>query len=593
MSTSVTSTQTLQCPDCRKTFPAAPALHKLCEKCAELGKHAYQSDTWLEVKKWPQCVSCGQSWKNADLSTTGLCGGVTCQPAGALNRGVNAPAQNTDYQHPETISQRSTTLFDTIRRNSEFIGPVTSHTTASLLLHENSQRSITNAANGKSEAINIGIQYRMSGAPKKLADKYGSCALPFDGSKSLWDVQDYGLKQLNINWTKNGRPPLRVTDTVLRQENNISIEEGQMATTLQKWYNTVLSNRVEAKAPQWGTSKPGAPKRPATGPLKPTVNFELFVFEDVYESRIEQNNILLGAATSSFTQTKRSGNSKRDRAESLAASSMLPSAKMRRLQEEEFRSSFALTTQGSASKSAPVQAVRLEVAFKKVICSTVTLLGDPIFVEKGVIKGALANEPFAHGLMKSAFDLHILDEPKTRYVAKRFFRLEGDASTHDDGYPASQEQDTTQFTQAPFTAEEHNKFIKLECARGVLGGQILHEFYCMCNDKGVSVFRDLRFTEPMLLQERGKLSPASGLDETDDWGQESASEGLISTGVGDFGQQGIDQFVKQHTCRQVCQELGFPVLALAASDGGNNSDSSGDEDSDAAQGLGGDDIGLD
>ncbi|KAJ3520545.1 hypothetical protein NMY22_g12707 [Coprinellus aureogranulatus] len=176
------------------------------------------------------------------------------------------------------------------------------------------------------------------------------------------------------------------------------------------------------------------------------------------------------------------------------------------------KSDFALSNRRLSYARTPSTRVKLQ----KIVCSYITPQGKPVFEKKESFHAFIANEAFAKGSMKCAFELTStrllqLVDPNSneQYVVKRFYKLSDDEDLDLDIRDSK-------IPPAPFTAEQHNVQIEAECVSLALGKRFLTEFFKFCKQKKVHVFEHLRFEDGFLLEEiEGPPSPASGMPQDD------------------------------------------------------------------------------
>lgn len=132
-------------------------------------------------------------------------------------------------------------------------------------------------------------------------------------------------------------------------------------------------------------------------------------------------------------------------------------------------------------------------------------------------------------------------EPSYCYVAKRFYRLSDD---QESGGSSETESQALQLPKVEFGVADHNDYIKLEIVRLARGDAFLKDFFKFCKDKEVNIYHGtstagllskmqcsyqtaLQFTDAFLLQERSKVSPASGLNEVSSNGTEDSNSSFL------------------------------------------------------------------
>ncbi|TFK17220.1 hypothetical protein FA15DRAFT_711028 [Coprinopsis marcescibilis] len=464
-----------------------------------------ESSEYEEVMKWPQCIECGQSWRNATLNNANACancgpgdtqvtaGRGECVIAVERYRGSQAVALE------DTTARRSESLFQSLKPSTA--AAVTSALTTEVLqARENIMRGVAAVNSGKrTDAVVVDIKYRLSGKPRVTADIYGMVRAAFNSETTLWDVQDRALKQFNVVWTKNGQIPIVVGETTLRQQDNRLIDQDMLGSTLHE-YLAQLIDMGFSTAPT-SVSRFGK-KGLVHG--KRVVPFELFIMEHMFAERIEK------LALTNSVPTLEAGklNSKRNRTGSMASSMMAAPAKVARVGTGgfEFRSSFALPPRSTSHETSSIH-LSTEITLKRIECMHLTADGCPIFVPKEQLKAFIGEAPIAHGSMKVVFELTLSDsKTTTKYVVKRFYKLEDSGSDNDDDTSTKFD-----FSNPPFTVDEHTPKIRAECVRLAQGAQFLKDFYKACQQKGVSVYDYLRFAHSSLLQECGEVSQASGM----------------------------------------------------------------------------------
>ncbi|KAJ7804758.1 hypothetical protein B0H14DRAFT_2612015 [Mycena olivaceomarginata] len=181
-------------------------------------------------------------------------------------------------------------------------------------------------------------------------------------------------------------------------------------------------------------------------------------------------------------------------------------------------------------------------------------------------------------------------DDSAQYVLKNFYRLKEDS-------------ENTALDQLPFTVDEHLIQIQAEASRLAMAVWFLKAFLKYANDLNVSADINLAFAEAFLAEEISSPSPASGVEQIGPvtalwslptfkvdpgprWIQDEmilfdpmthAREG--TTGVGDFGIEGIQSFLRDHICCYISHRLGLDcTAALVLEDNDQGDDQDGDND---------------
>ncbi|KAJ7453494.1 kinase-like domain-containing protein [Mycena latifolia] len=487
--------------------------------------------------------------------------------------------------------------------------PGTQLTTAVLLHHEHGGGLPGEAKTMVCWQVRIG-----KGKTSYIDSNLGSASKLWSNSLFLNDIKSDILKSVNIEWTKTILKPLEDTPSNAPiYLNNVPalFKHYQKSAKTQPFICLELYINMNALEVQ---------EDPADIENRPE-EFESHL-DDVEDSP----RTLRSATTTSSGR-------KRGRTESNAASSS--GNKTKQLRSSIPQSEFSLSRRGGAS----VVQKRSEITFKKITCVVAIATGHPTLIDTDqVCRGHISDRPFASGTMKYAYDLQLANGDQ--YVAKRFFKLEVDDL--DDSV----------------SVEDNRVQIEGELIRLALGKWFLDAFYRFCNTNkdSISVYSDIEFADAFLAMEKDRPSIASNVsmilseDDGVTWlverkrpvsvikfsgtlvhhstGRDLRSatisafahfafgyskETLVfadlqgtpcqiktrdakgkDSGMGDFGASGIETFIKDHRCNDICRGLrlnkSYPLVSGTQSrhknrknegegtDGEDNSGGEGDGD---------------
>ncbi|TFK26791.1 hypothetical protein FA15DRAFT_587615, partial [Coprinopsis marcescibilis] len=403
------------------------------------------------------------------------------------------------------------------------------------------------------------------------------------------------------------------SETDLRQEGNTQIAEVHMGLTVQQWC-THLSDSGLITVPSFSAARPG--RKVPLGP-KPALKFELYVNFAEYNSRVTRGGMPLSAA-----ETGKCG-----RSESMAAVSGGPS-KFPRVNTGHtvFKSSFSLAPRSIASVSTSTKAT-----FKMITCPHITPQGDPVFSTGETVTAWISESAFAHGSMKAVYEVPAdfavadhnaqIQHEQTRLARgvlfmKAFYKLCRQRGV--DTYPNLQFADAFVLQEAGnpspasgikgpaplatpdnagvdqttdvmepglmWLVEKRHPSQWVQRFSGTLEHTTPHSdqlhltvyafqhfVYGFSNNE--LVFADLQGTPTTVVGRNGDLSKATILFDPMTHTTTQAS------GVGDHGPDGIQTFVDQHECRELCKALGlsaqYPLHDLEDTADGYQSGDSG------------------
>ncbi|KAF6748400.1 kinase-like domain-containing protein [Ephemerocybe angulata] len=463
----------IKCNDCRKSFALwdANPQEPVCPKCTQLACHPRDSEDYRDIMRWPQCKVCGDTFRNM-VTEDGVgtnCGSDICS-------GDTAMKENERSASPESKSASA---------HRRLAGRIPdSHKERSTALQ--TLYAQANLRAGNHGLVVLHWKYRQSDKARTTNDALGSGLQGFGFDTTLTDVTEVMLSSLNAEMKAEVSPRLC---------GNVTFQSGTLNLTLQELivhYQKAGGSDAYFKP----TVKPKG--KPSSGSLE--MHLELFVYMDEYRRRIEYGlNTSSDDDDASVPQKRRARKSSGAKAgkEAKQARSTVPTSMLK----SQFKRS---TAQGLEDVE---ETTRVE--FRKIICN-IDEEGTVSYAKTDYLSGYLADEPMAHSGMKSVYKLIGLGSDRgtsasTKYVAKRFYRIEGGKS----GEPVPVGPDTK---LAPFAPAEHNILIRAEASRLALGARILTDFKKHAQFCGVVVDEDICFARSFLLQEiKSKPSPASGM----------------------------------------------------------------------------------
>ncbi|TEB21974.1 kinase-like protein [Coprinellus micaceus] len=536
------TTSSNTCDDCRKVFPILQSTFvgrpPQCPKCQQLEAHRPGSDQHRKIMEFPQCAVCGDSWRNMPLpGDDGIqtCGRNICVEhlsSLASNSGGNTGTGTTrgrpGANQSDAQQQRNSSLFDKLKSgvaNNSNGG--TQFNSASLDQRSTQLKDL--AASDRKNFITVSLEIRFTnGANAKKSsvdDRYGSSKRAFPPDATLIDIQDWGVAQFNLVHTKTkGNQPIEASETSLRLTGNQPIEEGVMGFQLRRYKNKLIEQGFLDEAGCWVHKKGKGAVKNTVVAGKPALLFELFIFFDMYQKRMDLLAEAAGEGVTTLSSkskvAKGSGSGKRHERTGSAAATESVSKRQRNVGVSAIQSEFALSNRRTSYASTPSSRTKLQ----KIACALVTAQGQPVFENKEAFHGYISSESFASGLTKCAFEL-LVPHSDQQFVVKRFYVKLTQDNEDDLNLISALLNDSSKESKippAPFTAEEHNIQIEAECVALHLGARFLAEFFKFCKSKNVRVFEHLRFEDAFLLQEvEGAASPASGMpQDVEPWGFE-------------------------------------------------------------------------
>ncbi|TEB28742.1 kinase-like protein [Coprinellus micaceus] len=553
------TTSSNTCDDCRKVFPILQSTFvgrpPQCPKCQQLEAHRPGSDQHRKIMEFPQCAVCGDSWRNMPLpGDDGIqtCGRNICVEhlsSLASNSGGNTGTGTTrgrpGANQSDAQQQRNSSLFDKLKSgvaNNSNGG--TQFNSASLDQRSTQLKDL--AASDRKNFITVSLEIHFTnGANAKKSsvnDRYGSSKRAFPPDATLIGelpiflivvtlsnplvMQTFrtGVSPSSISCTQRPRETSRSKQakTSLRLTGNQQIEEGVMGFQLRRYKNKLIEQGFLDEAGCWVHKKGKGAVKNTVVAGKPALLFELFIFFDMYQKRMDLLAEAAGEGVTTLSSkskvAKGSGSGKRHERTGSAAATESVSKRQRNVGVSAIQSEFALSNRRTSYASTPSSRTKLQ----KIACALVTAQGQPVFENKEAFHGYISSESFASGLTKCAFEL-LVPHSDQQFVVKRFYVKLTQDNEDDLNLISALLDDSSKelkIPPTPFTAEEHNIQIEAECVALHLGARFLAEFFKFCKSKNVRVFEHLRFEDAFLLQEvEGAASPASGMpQDVDPWG---------------------------------------------------------------------------
>ncbi|KAJ7182928.1 hypothetical protein C8R43DRAFT_1116540 [Mycena crocata] len=476
--------------------------------------------------------------------------------------------------------------------------PGTNLTTVALLQHEHG------GLPGEAKTMVCWQVRKGKGKSTWLDGNLGNSSKLWANSVYLNDIRSDVVKTVNIEWTKNTPIPLIDEDTSFRWAGARLLELDTSGLSLGEFY---VYYSAPSKSLIYLANVPTMFKHFAkSAKTQPFICLELYINMDNLERRLAGNEnydsdsdsgILRSLANTSKVARKRA------RTESTPENSSSDAHKNKQARPTAVPSSEFSLSKRRGSSVVQKQSV---IKFKKINPVTTILTGECSLIEMDeVYRGYILDKPFASGTMKHAYDLQL--DNGDQYVAKRFFMVNSDDA------------------EDSVSVEVNRIEIEGEAIRLAVGKWFLDAFYRFCKSykDTVAVDPNIVITDAFLAIEVDQPSKASGVPIISDeeegitWlverkrpttvikysgtpcqiqTREGKKDGLVlfdlmahtpegESGVGDFGTKGIQSFVKDHKCGEICGGLmlhEFYPLKLNQDeeddDGDDNDHSGGDNE---------------
>ncbi|KAJ6587419.1 kinase-like domain-containing protein [Mycena vulgaris] len=454
----------------------------------------------------------------------------------------------------------------------------------------------------------------------------GSAFKLWANSLFLNDIKSDILQSINIEWTRSTPIPLSDQDTSFRWCGGRLLERNTSTLTLGEFY---LHHSTPSNAPIYLHNVPTMFKHYLkTAKTQPFICLEMYIDPKAWAAHSEDivnrenHSEDLDDYFPALRSTTTCGNRKRTRTESTASTS---------------------SAGNKAKQPRSIVQKRSDITFKKITCITTVATGQTTLVDTDEIyQGHISDQPFASGTMKYAYDLQLVNGDQ--YVAKRFFKLSaGDSddsvSVEDnriqiegelirlalgkwfldafyrfcksykdsvcvyldiefaDAFLAMEKDRASTASNVPIITSEDDGLTwlierKRPSAVIKFSGTLVHRsvrkdirsatiaafsHFVFGYGKGDIVFADIQGTPCQLKTKDGLGKDGLVLFDV----MTHTSEGC--SGIGDFGIQGIETFVKDHQCNEICRGLMlheiYPLVAEKnGQNTGNTSDGEGDGD---------------
>ncbi|KAJ7926924.1 kinase-like domain-containing protein, partial [Mycena leptocephala] len=235
----------------------------------------------------------------------------------------------------------------------------------------------------------------------KLDARLGSASKKWSANLFLNDIKSDVVQAVNIEWTQQTLVPLEDDETSFRWSDNRLLDRNTSTMTLGDFYTY---HSTPSNAPMYLHDVPKKWKHfLKTAKNSPFICLELYIHYDaLYSSK-------MGEVTGH----------KRGRTESSKNVAAPKNKQIRPL-----AGGGVLSSEFSLSARAGRTAVQTQspITFKKINCITAIQTGNPTLIDTGdIFRGHIFDKPFSSGTMKQAFDLIL--ENGDQYVAKCFYRL--------------------------------------------------------------------------------------------------------------------------------------------------------------------------
>ncbi|KAJ6556996.1 kinase-like domain-containing protein [Mycena vulgaris] len=457
--------------------------------------------------------------------------------------------------------------------------------TSTLLSHEHG-----GGAPGE-DKITVGWAVRESKGKGTNPD-LGTSAKKWAVSMFLPDIKAHLVKTLNLEWGRSNSLLLLPEEVTFRWHGGVLLELNTANMTLGQFY---AFYSTPSRAPIYLVAVPASWKSMAKQNKGPTIWLELYIDSAAFKVRFNALNSAQGSScVTSVNSMMNSALTSVVRKRALSSTSEGANRdhdSNKRTNAGPMKSMFL----PSSSTSLAVHK-RSAVMLQKFICVADPITGQTEFESSGtVVSGAIRDTHFSEGAMKSAYDFKT--NSGQALVVKRFYRI-SDQDDHD--------------MAASITVLENRDQIYLELRRLTLASYFLKAYFLHAKRQGVNIYTAIAFADAWLGEEtritwlvetkrsttvehftftlnhhthrqdlcaqtihafahfvygnsnknvvladiQGTPAHLNGQDVMvlfDPMTHTPAGD----SGIGDFGAKGIQSFIHDHKCNDVCRSLGL------------------------------------
>ncbi|KAF5310626.1 hypothetical protein D9619_008264 [Psilocybe cf. subviscida] len=486
----------------------------------------------------------------------------------------------------------------------------------------------------------IGYQVRVG---NKVDTVLGAGVKPYSMASFLGDVKIEIVKKINIEWTCSGRPAVLVDEVGFRWSGNRSLEENTTTLTLRDFFQ-YYNQRMNVNTSIGIQNVPSIFKASVKNhKAMPMAFFDMLLYHAEYKERITATGRVDEYSPSAFLQSALKSVAKRPRNTSSATLESTKASKQQNVGLAGVSSQFTPMFKPSTRPERATVQLASNVTFSKLISLSESTTGkSSLLATDSDVTGLLSNKSMAHGTMKIQFivpglekrfvakrffrseamaddDDHfigidllyvtpvthlalmedeILRLAEVSWFLKEFYRYcrkeypqitvekriqiaEAYVGTETNTYPSLASGLPRQHTGPGMSwLIEEKRSLSVTKFSGTLQhdgsrhdpiSTTVYAFshFALWHSKGTCVFADLQ----------GTLTNVNGMDTMilfDIMSHTLDGE----SGIGDFGQQGIDSFINTHCCSTVCEALQLNKMQPVDMENNKKSDEEVDPNSD-------------
>ncbi|KAK7048818.1 kinase-like domain-containing protein [Favolaschia claudopus] len=601
---------TSHCNDCDMSFPQREG-DGPCSKCVKLAAHPRDSADYADIATWDQCVMCGITRRNNMHPTVQgdsriiTCGSTLCKAAipGIPQAQESRPAT---HNVPRTVTDLSALTRQRFKRFNH--GATSTLQTQTLLQHER--------GGGEPGEVIVMVAWQVR-IKKALASEFGQGAKGWAASVLLQDVKAQLTEQVSIVWQQRRGAPLLSEHVSIRWAGNKMPVPNSLSLTVGEFYAVHSSTDNSAiyveNVPSAWKSLAAVHKRKGG-----FMALELYIDSESWAESVDGDIAasLLGSKKRSIAEPAALSAAKRPR----ALHSMLNQSNMRL--RSEFRPS-------GLSGPAPVVS-RTRTTLKRMDCIVDPRTGDMQF--ESSFAGDFETTP------------SFLSDNGQSYVVKRFYRLTEDSeNTAPNTLPFTVDEHLVQiqaeamriglgqwFMNAFFQHARNRNVTAIDFNIAFTDAFLAEEIESPSPASGIpqitaespgitwlvepkrsTSVEHFSYTLVHKSRKRDLRSSTIYAFAHFVWGHSNQTmifadlqgtpalvgrkDGLVlfdpmthtvggNSGIGDFGLEGINSFIRDHSCGDVCNRLALDEVAPLIFDTSSNEEQEEEQDNSPSPG---------